>query len=221
MLSDCRHGARVFRRHPGVLAVAVASLALGIGVATAVFAIGDARFVRPLAVEDPGGLVEVFTLSESGQREPLSYPELLDVASQVPSIAGVAGYDLRGASLRRGDYLKVLGVKPALGRVIGPGIDRGLPAPAVVISDRLFRAAFGGDAALVGQTIELSERPYTLVGVLPPEFRGLERELVNDVWISLDTWSQFYGARESLGQRGARSFYALARLRPGVTLPQA
>src|SRR5512140_2037554 len=158
MLSDCRHGARVFRRHPGVLAVAVASLALGIGVATAVFAIGDARFVRPLAVEDPGGLVEVFTLSESGHREPLSYPEVLDVAAQVPSIAGVAAYDLRGATLKRGEdlemlvlsavadnYFQVLGVKPALGRLIGPQVDRGLPAPAVVISDRLFRARFGGD----------------------------------------------------------------------------
>jgi len=233
ILSDWRHGARVFRRHPGVLAVAVGSLTLGIGVATAVFAIADARFMRPLAVAEPSRLVEVFTLSESGNRDTLSYPEVLDVAA-LPSIAGVAAYDLRGATLDRGDklqmldlaavsddYFKVLGVKPALGRVIGPGVDHGLPAAAVVISDRLFRTGFGADPTLVGRTIELTERPYTLVGVLPQEFRGLDRQAVTDAWISLDTWSRFYNDRAQLSQRAARNFELLARLRPGATLQQA
>jgi predicted permease len=233
VLNDCRHGARVFRRYPAVLAVAVASLTLGIGVATAVFAIADAGLMRPLAVKEPGRLLEVFTRSESGMREPLSYPEVLDLAAQVPSIGGVAAFDRRGSSVKRGEdlqmlalsavsdgYFQVLGVKPALGRAIGPGVDRGLPAPAVVISDRLFRASFGGDAALVGHTIELSERLYTLVGVLPPEFRGLDRGVVNDVWISLDTWTRFYGAPEQLANRAARNFDVIARLRPGAAFRQ-
>ncbi|HXY42479.1 MAG TPA: ADOP family duplicated permease [Vicinamibacteria bacterium] len=233
ILSDWRHGVRVFRRHPGVLAVAVGSLTLGIGVAAAVFAIADARFMRPLAVEDPSRLVSVFTVNESGQVDTLSYPEVQDVAS-LSSVAGVAAYDLRGATLRRGDdlqmlelaavsddYFKVLGVNPALGRVISAGVDRGLPAPAVLISDRLFRTGFGGDASLVGRPVELSDRPYTLVGVLPREFRGLDRQAVTDVWISLDTWSQFYNSRADLSRRAARNFELLARLRPGATLRQA
>jgi putative ABC transport system permease protein len=233
-LGDLRHGVRTFRRHPVVAALALVSLGLGVGVATAVFGAADALFLRPLDVREPGRLMQVFTRSESGLREGLSWPEAREVAAEVPSFEGLAVFDRRGATFRNGDelellllqavsdgYFETLGVKPERGRLIGPGADRGLPAPAVVISDRLWRTHFGADESLVGRPIRLSDRPYTLIGVLPPGFRGLARGLVNDVWISLDSWSRFYAIPASLENRAARHFEVVARLRPGRSPAQA
>jgi putative ABC transport system permease protein len=234
VFADLRHGMRVLRHRPAVTLVAAGSLAVGIGVGTGLFSVADALFIRPLAVADPGRLVEVFTLSPSGFVEPLSWPEVRDLATQAPSLASVAAFDRRGITLRHGDelepllltaasdeYFATLGVRPALGRLIGPGIDRGLPAPAVVISDRLWRSRFGADPSLVGQAVQLRDRPFTVVGVLPPDFRGLQRGAVNDVWISLDTWSRFYGTPASLERRQARNFEVVARLAPGATVDRA
>jgi putative ABC transport system permease protein len=234
LLADLRHGARVLRRRPAVTLVAAGSLALGIGVGTALFSVADALFIRPLAVAESDRLVEVFTRSPSGYSESLSWPEVRELATQAPSLASVAAFDRRGITLRRGDelellllnavsdeYFATLGVRPSLGRLIGPGIDRGLPAPAVVISDRLWRSRFGADPSLVGRAVPLRDRPFTVIGVLPPDFRGLQRGLVNDVWISLDTWSRFYGSPASLEQRAARNFEVVARLAPGATFARA
>jgi predicted permease len=234
ILSDLRQGVRTLRRHPAVALLSVASLGLGTGVGTAVFGAADGLFLRPLEVHEPDRLLEVFARGPSGRREGLSWPEARDVASQVPSIASVAAFDRRGATVRNGDelelvllqavsdgYFETLGVRAALGRVIGPGVERDLPAPAAVISDRLWRTRFGADASLVGKAIRLNDRPFTLVGVLPAGFRGLERGLVNDVWISLDSWSRFYATPQSLEHRQARHFDVVARLRPGRTASQA
>ena len=234
MLADLRYGTRILRRRPAVTLVAAGSLAVGIGVGTGLFSVADALFVRPLAVTEPDRLVDVFTLSPSGFGEPLSWPEVRDLQTQAPSLASVAAFDRRGITLRRGDelepllltavsdgYFDTLGVRPALGRLIGPGIERGLPAPAVVISDRLWRSRFGADPSLVGREVEMRDRPFTVVGVLPPDFRGLQRGLVNDVWISIDTWSRFYGSPASLERRDSRHFEVVARLAPGATVDRA
>ena len=234
LLIDLRHGLRVLRARPVLTMVATSSLALGIGLGTALFSVADALVLRPLEVARPGELVEVFTRSPSGFGESLSWPEARELATQAPSLASVAAFDRRGITLRRGDELEVLllqavsdeyfatlGVRPALGRLIGPGIDRGLPAPAVVISDRLWRSRFGADPSLVGRAVQLRDRPFTVTGVLPPDFRGLQRGLVNDVWISLDTWSRFYGSPAGLEQRAARHFEVIARLAPEATLARA
>jgi putative ABC transport system permease protein len=228
---DLRHALRVLRGRPALTTVAAGSLALGIGVGTALFSVADALSLRPLDVEAPLELVEVFTRSASGHEEPLSWPEVRELATQAPSLAAVAGFDRRGATLRRGEerelvlltavsdgYFDTLGVRAALGRVIGKGADEGLASPAVVISDRLWRGHFGADPSLVGRAVPLNDRPFTVIGVLPPGFRGLERGLVNDVWISLDTWSRYYGSPASLERRSARNFEVIARRAPGTDL---
>ncbi len=231
---DLRHGLRMLRGRPLLSAVAAGSLALGIGVGTALFSVADALSLRPLDVEAPGELVRVFTRSASGHEEPLSWPEVREIGTQAPSLAAVAAFDRRGATLRRGEerellllsavsdgYFDTLGVRAALGRVIGKGADEGLASPAVVISDRLWHRHFGADPALVGRAVQLNDRPFTVIGVLPAGFRGLERGLVNDVWISLDTWSRFYGSPASLERRDARNFEVIARLAPGADLARA
>ena len=234
LVMDLRHGLRALRRRPGYTAVAVGSLVLGIGAGAALFSVADALFLRPLAVERPDELVEVFTRSASGHREPLSWPEVLELSAQVPSLAAVAAFDRRAATFRRGEerellaltaasdgYFAALGVRAALGRVLGPGSERDLPEPAVVISDRLWRSRFEADPSLVGRSIRLNDRPFSVIGVLPCGFRGLERGLVNDVWVSLDAWSRFYGSPASLERRDARHFEVIARLAPGATLARA
>jgi predicted permease len=232
--TDLRHGFRVLHGRPLLTTVAAGSLALGIGVGTALFAVADALALRPLDVRQPDRLLQIFVQSPSGHEEPLSWPEVRDLMSQAHSFAGLAAYDRRGATLRRDDglellllqavsdgYFDTLGVRATMGRVIGPGADQGLPAQAVVISDRLWRSRFGADPSLVGRTIQLNDRPFTVIGVLPPGVRGLERGLVNDLWVSLETWSRFYGTPESLERRAARNFEVLARLRPGATRDDA
>ena len=234
LLIDLRHAGRVLRRRPLLSAVAAGSLALGIGAGTALFSLADAIVLRPLAVAEADRLVEVFTRSASGHREGLSWPEARELTAQVPSLAAVAVFDRRGVTLRRADelellaltaasdgYFDALGVRAALGRTLGLGAERGLPAPAVVISDRLWRSRFGADSSLVGRTIPLNDRLFTVIGILPPAFRGLERGLVNDVWISLDSWSRFYGSAASLERRDARQFEVVGRLAPGATLARA
>ncbi len=233
MLSQLRVAARRLCKSPGLTAVTVLSLALGIGVATTVFSIADAFSLRPLAVKRPQELVTVYARSETGLPDSLSFPEVRDLA-QIPSIAAVAAFERRAASLRRGEerefrvlqavsdgYFETLGVTAALGRVLGPGMERGLPAPAVVISDWLFRARFGSDPTLVGRTIQVNGRPFTLLGVLPAGFRDFSRFVPTDLWVSLETWAAQDGSRESLDDRRARNLELIARLQPGRTAEQA
>jgi putative ABC transport system permease protein len=231
---DLRHALRLLGGRPVLTTVAAGSLALGVGVGTALFSMADALSLRPLHVAGPGELVDVFTRSASGHREPLSWPEVRDVATQAPALAAVAAFDRRGATLRVGDerqlllltavsddYFAALGVRAERGRVLGAGAEEGLPAPAVVISDRLWRRHFGADPALVGRVVRFNDRPFTVIGVLPSGFRGLARGLVNDLWISLRSWSLFYGSPASLERRDARHFEVVARLAPRATLSRA
>jgi hypothetical protein len=96
LLTDLRHGLRVLRGRPLLTTVAGGSLALGIGTGTALFSVADALVLRPLAVAAPERLVEVFTRSASGHREPLSWPAVLELGAQARTLAGVAAFDRRG-----------------------------------------------------------------------------------------------------------------------------
>lgn len=235
LFMDLRHGLRVLRGRPLLTIVAAGSLALGIGVGTALFSVADALALRPLEVTAPDRLLDIFVRSASGYREPLSWPEVRDLAAQTRSLAGLAAFDRRAATLRHDGqlellllqavsdgYFETLGVRAARGRVIGPGADRGLPAPAVVISDRLWRSRFGADPTLVGRVIHLNkDQPFTVIGILPRGFQGLDRREVNDVWITLGSWSRLYGSPESLERRTARHFDVVARLRAGASLADA
>ncbi len=224
--SDLRYALRRMRRSPGFTVVGVTVLALGIGVNTALFSIVNALFFRPLQVRAPEQLLYVYSTNLSGQVTGMIQPDdfeflrvqAADLVEFTSHTAGSIALSVDGETERvsgeyvRSSYFDLLGVKPALGRVIGPGEDDpSNPEPAVVISDDLWRRRFNADPGVIGTRVGVRNRPFTIVGVMPPGFRGLA-----DFW----TPSQFWATAEQAapGRRFAEGI--IARLKPGVTFDQ-
>ena len=233
-LDDLRQALRSLARSPGYTAVAVLTLALGIGANTVAFSLVNAILLRPPGgVAEPGRLAVLFTSDYSGP--PLgtnSYPDVADFARQ-PVFAGVAAYAPRPASVGAverptgivtevvsGSYFAVLGVRPSLGRLLGEA-DAQARAPVVVVSDALWRRDLGADLSAVGRTLLLNGRPATIAGVAAPGFVGMTRGVRVDVWLPIESASQFGVGGMEMTERGSRSFVALGRLAEGTTLEAA
>jgi putative ABC transport system permease protein len=182
-LYDLRHAVRALRHHPGFLAVVVLTLGFGIGINTATFSIVNAVLIRPLPFDQPGRLVALTErVSGFAENAPFSPPDFIDVQREQQSFDGIAAYVQRPAELSgngapvRLDVSKVswnlfdvLGIRPMLGRPFTepedrPGVD------VAVLSYDLWERRFGADRSIVGRTITLDRRPYTVVGVMPPGF---------------------------------------------------
>src|SRR5262245_58928558 len=184
-LQDARYGLRLLRRSPSFTLVAVAALALGIGANTAIFGVVHGVLLRPLPFPRSERIVALQPLiTRPVARTPTgSYPDFFDWRSQSRSFEAMAsrrglGFSLPGAGqaahlqgqLVSSDFLKVLQAAPLLGRGFLPEDDR--PGTRVVLlANSLWRSRFGSDPAIVGRTIGLDSRPYTVIGVMPPEFR--------------------------------------------------
>ena len=223
---DVRYGLRMLAKNPAFTAVAILTLALGIGANTAIFSVVNAVLLRPLPYPHPDEIAQVnLAWKDGGLNDTLTGPEFefyRDHASAFKAIAGFrGGPDLsikRGgasewiSSLRVTDgFFKVLGVAPALGR----GIQREETVPgsaqSVVLSDSLWRKAFGADPAVVGRQVELGDAGYTVVGVMPPQFTFLEQPA--DVFVPL----QLGRGIEDTGMNTR----VIARLNPEISLAQA
>lgn len=226
---DLCYAVRMFRAHPGISSIAILSLALGIGANSTIFSFVDGIYLRPLPVRDPGGLVWVNNHTAEGRQLGTSWLDYLDLKS-AGLFADVAAQSRRGAMLdNRGEpelvlltvvsdnYFSLLGVQAARGLLFG---EASATEPAVAISDSLWRRRFGADPALVGRTIRLNNRAFTVTAVLPAHFRGLVRAVRNDVWVPASTWRAM-GNRRELEERGPGSFEPVTRLRPGTTLAEA
>ena len=192
---DVAYSIRTLLRAPVFTLVAVASLALGIGANTAIFSFVDAILLRPLpAILEPGRLVEV----SSGT---VSYPDYRDFRDASRSWSGLAAYREREASLGAvsaatltrvaivsGNYFRVLGVTATLGRVIAEDDDaRGAGRRVAVIGYGLWQRDFGGDADVIGQTIQLNSTPFTVIGVARRGFRGPRIAGAPTVWIPINS----------------------------------
>jgi putative ABC transport system permease protein len=224
---DVRYALRTLLRTPGFSAVAIVTLGLGIGASTAIFGIAEAVLLRPLPYDQPERLQHLFETrtSQDFARSEASYPDFVDWSSRRDLFDAVAGYDGGGATLNvsgtpervrvlsvTDEFFPMLGVRPALGRLFLPG-DSGA-ADLVVLSWNTWQSRFGGDPAVLGRSLSLSERAFTVVGVLPESFSFPLRGDV-ELWLPL---------RVSENRRGARGWHwldAIARLRPGVTREQA
>ncbi|MDF1502475.1 ADOP family duplicated permease, partial [Roseisolibacter sp. H3M3-2] len=221
---DLRFAARALRRRPAFTAAVLLTLGLGLGVTGAVFAVADAALLRPLPYAAPDRLVAVWR-HETGdptQRGDLSYPELLDLRTRVPSLASVAGYHsnrmVLGADQPRvlwagktsANFFATLGVRPAAGRFFVEGEDEAGNGRVVVLSHGLWRRQFGGDPSVVGRTLPLDGASYTVVGVLPADFQFAPVGEA-DVWVPFDRPADWRPRRTMSWFRG------IARLRGAAT----
>jgi predicted permease len=223
---DLRYGARMLAKNPGFAAVAILTLALGIGANTAMFAITDAALLRPLPYPNPSQLVFLREFFVGGGPMSFSMPNFRDLAEQNHTFQEMTVFDFPGFVLTgRGQptllismrvsapLFSILGVKPALGRLIVAADDRPAAAPVAVISHGFWQDRLGGDRTVLGHSIVLSGKSYTVIGVLPPDFRFLNFRRPPDVYVPIGLWGATPGML-SRGQHGSLS--GIGRLRPGV-----
>jgi len=233
MLGDLKFAWRQLRKSPGFSLTAVLTLALGIGGVTAVFSVVEAVLLRPLPYKDSARL---FLLRERvehlmGGDANLSAPDVLTFARENKAFTGVGGFigasfeaSGAGAPFRaRAERLTasmfpVLGIEPILGRTFTQQEDD-TSAPVTVLSHALWQERYQGDPRVLGKTIELDRRPYTIIGVMPPEFQspiGLGGLAPCDLWVPMSLTPVEKGAEADNFDYGA-----VARLKPSVTPQQA
>ena len=230
LLQDVRYGLRQLRHNPGFTAVAIITLALGIGANTAIFSVVDGVLLAPLPYPHPDRLVMVWlnNLTLKAMTE-LSYPDFLDWQRNARSFQQMAAftsqnYDLtspgapehvNGTQVSSG-FFSTLGVKLAVGREFSPEVDRHGGAPVVVISNRLWRNRFGESHAAVGKLVTLDGVDYTIVGVLPSGFRFGAQPQHADVYTPLGQ-----GDPLLMNNRTIHNTFCIARLKPEVSTGQA
>ena len=231
LLQDLRYGVRVLVKNKGFAAVAVLTLALGIGANTAIFSVVNAAILRPLPYPDPPRLLVLWgnVKRVRVERRGASYPDYRDWRDQSRSFDAMAAFDGAQFTLTGIDvperipgeyvspsYFSLLGIHAAVGRTFRPEEDQVPQRDAVlVLSDGAWKRRFGGDPGIVGRSIRLDGRAYNIVGVAPPGFQGLTDEA--------EVWAPFMMAASAadFNERGSRGFRVLARLKPGVALAQA
>ena len=229
MFEDVRYAAGVLRRTPALTAVAVLTLALGIAATTTVFGWIDGMVLHPFqGARDDGQFAVLESAPASGiEDDNVSYVDCRDFQESMRSISALVLHQTAPASigdgengysawfeLVSGDFFDVLGVKPVLGRTFTRD-EYGDRAKAftAVISYRLWKDYFGGDASVLGRTMRVNRHLVTIVGVAPAEFHGVMPGIAMNGWVP----APLTGERE----RDARHFKALVRLRPGVSVSEA
>ncbi|MGO4884549.1 MAG: ABC transporter permease [Bryobacteraceae bacterium] len=236
MKQDLVYALRGFRNNPTFVAVAIASLALGIGLNTAIFNLVSAVLLQPLPVRDPARLVSVFT---SDRINPgllyNSYPNYKDYRDRNTVFSGLALYtpiqvtltgenesgDIQG-QIVSGNYFDVLGVKPVLGRTFLPEEDRVPGAQAVVVIGYGFwTRKFAASRSALGATIGLNNCRFTIIGVAPRDFHGANSLVSTDFWVPMMMYQQVLPMADWVGYRKALLFSVIGRLRDGVSLAQA
>jgi predicted permease len=237
MLQEIRHAFRMIARSPGFTAIAVLSLALGIGANAAIFSLADALLFRPLAVTDPGSVMALTLDTPGGDLGNFSYPDYRDLRSTTKSFDGVAAFQISTFSLARtknevpqmraglevsDNFFSVLGVQPTLGRSFLPEESARGGAPAVVLSYGFWQDQFSGDKEVLGRTIRISGTDFTIVGVTPKAFTGVDQYMRPSFMVPAVLTQQLNGAaKDPVENRTDYSFTLYGRLKHGVSINQA
>src|SRR5918993_1532594 len=200
VIRDLRFGVRQLLQRPGFAAIAIGSLALGIGLNVTIFSVVNAVLLRGQPLERPDELVEIYSgLSADYPQLTTSYPDLQDIARAGPALAGVAGSSyVRGIASTGGrgelitgetitpNYFSLLGIPIPLGRAFRE--DENLTpnaAPVIIVSHGLWQRSLGGDPSVIGTTVKISGFEYTIVGVAPRQFTGTIPGIPADFWVPL------------------------------------
>ncbi|HVL67043.1 MAG TPA: ABC transporter permease [Vicinamibacterales bacterium] len=230
VVHDMRHGVRMLRRAPSFTAAAVAILTLGIGGTVAVATLLDTLYFRPLPYADADRIVTVWQRAPSGAREDVAPANFLDWRERSRSFSHLAAvvpqsYDYSGAGepevffgaqVTEG-FLEVMGIRPLIGRDFAPGDHVRGAARVALITHGLWQRRFGGDPAIVDRPLELDGMPFTVVGVLPPEFRPQLLPRPGEVSV----WTPKVILDHERRTRGSAWWNVVGRLRPGVTEQEA
>src|SRR5437870_6389179 len=223
---DLRYAVRMMGKNLSVTAIVVVVLALGIGANAAIFSVVNAALLRPLPYADPDKLVRLSEDSPNVPQMSISYPNFLDWREQNKVFSGIAAMQFRSLNLTGTDeperlagrgvsaeFFDVLGIRPALGRSFASEEDRPGANPVCIISHGLWQRRLGSDAAIINKPVTLSGTIYTVIGVLPASY---DFGTPTDVFVPI-------GLRaDEMKERGSHpGIYAIARLKPGVTVEAA
>ena len=232
MVSDFRYSVRQLRKSPGFAVTAVLTLALGIGGVTAVFSVVESVLLRPLPFAQPDRLVRLHEgIAHQFETSDLPAPDVIRFARDNRVLSAVGGYiseqyEVSGAGQPfaaraervTASLLPMLGAQPMLGRVFTKEEDE-KSAPVALISYGLWREKFQGDAGVVGRTVDLDRRPYTIIGVMPREFEfplDAGRLDARDLWVPMS-----FTPEEKQDETDNFMYGTIARLKPGATLAEA
>lgn len=223
---DLRYGARQLKRNPGFTAVAVITLALGIGANTAIFSVVEAVLLRPLPFHDPANLVQLFETERAPGNYPLTGADYLDWQEQNQTLEGTSLFSWGESSNASGagepeqayvvrtqaNFFSLLGVEPLVGRTFLAGEDQAGRNSVAILSYGFWQRHLGGRKDAVGKDLDLDNEKYAVVGVMPAWFGVLGGA---DIWIPLDM------SPKNLGGRGTHQYRAIGRLRHSVSAAKA
>ena len=236
LLQDFRFGFRQLIKKPGFAALAIISMALGIGANTSIFSLIDTVLLRPLPVHEPSRLAVLYGTLHNGADVTLqSYPNYRDYRDRNTVMSGLALYRVTMSNLSHkginervwgylvsGNYFDVLGVKPFLGRSFLPEEDQTPGShPVAVLSYGAWERRFGSDPAIVGRTTHFNGKPYTIVGVMPKGFIGTEVAFAPEMFIPVQMAADIEPGAQYLERRTSDNMFVIGRLKPGVTTAQA
>jgi predicted permease len=232
ILQDARYAFRQLRKSPAFTAVAVLTLALGIGANTAIFSVVNGVLLNPLPFHEPEQLIALHASMADYERGSISYPNFLDWQKESHSFSAMAIYRAKGMSLTgmgeaeringefvSSDFFSLLGVKPLIGRTLAAGEDRIGAGPVVLISEGLWRRQFDSSPRVLGKIVTLDGKGFAVIGVVPASFHMgsiVPTLLEQEVYVPIGQWEAPVLMRgNGLGIEG------IGRLRPGVTMKQA
>jgi putative ABC transport system permease protein len=237
LFKDVRHGIRSLLKHPGFTTIAVVTLALGIGANTAIFSVINAVLLRPLPYHEPDRLVTIWEeMPQRGMYEiPVSFANLRDWVDQTKTLDQISAYTFTnlnlsgvgeparlGAVRSSANLFSLVGAAPLLGRLFLPEEDKEGANRVVILGHALWQSRFGSDSAIIGRSLTLDNQKHTVVGVMPSGFQfpvgfGYLGKVLND---PIDLYVPLAATGKELG-RGHYSFFAMGRLKPGITIDQA
>jgi predicted permease len=236
MLNDLRYATRTLRQSPGFAITAIASIALGIGANSAIFSLADALLLRPLPVKNASQVVTLRSRTPSGSLGDISYPDFADFRDHNRSFDGLLAYqvapcgvaaDLHGQAQLRfgfqvsGNFFRVLGVDPQLGRGFKPEEDQVPGRDAVIVlGNAYWKSDFGGDVSAIGRHIQVNGIDFTIIGVAPESFTGMDQFIRPAFFIPAMMGPAIY-TRDLLTSRGDRGWLVKGRLKPGISMQTA
>ena len=224
LFQDLRYAGRMLVKTPGFTAIAILTLALGIGANSAIFSVVNAVLLRPLMYRDSEKLIRLYEGLPQGGTGSVSVPNLKDWREQNTVFSEITAYQFGNFNLSIQDqperivganvsseFFDVLGTRAQLGRTFQKGEDQPGSNRVVVLSDALWRRNFGADANLVGKDISIGGENFSVIGIMPPQFKFFASQM----------WVPLVFTEKQLASRGSHAFNVLGRLKPERTLDQA